>query len=247
MLLGAGQFNAGVLDFSALSLVVAAGDSIELLVTADTAPVAQLAPGETYQISTAAAAFGADSVFVGRPIAVSGATQTGTLLTVPPPSLDIVAGPAHSTTPLSVFPSATGIAMTQLQLTAGSSAPLQVTGLAVSASGSADDPTAVAGLRLFVDENGDGLLDGGDTLIQNLASPFSTDNGTANLSFSRTLAPSAVERWLLVYDLSGSAANGATLTATISAGAVTVGVVSSIVSVGIKVAVRPSVETEAMV
>lgn len=77
----------------------------------------------------------------------------------------------------------------------------------VRAAGSVHDSTDISGARLVLDADQDGAVSAGDPT---LAGPARFADDDAELSFSgigRTLAPNTSERWLLAYDLAGTASN----------------------------------------
>ena len=110
-----------------------------------------------------------------------------------------------------------------------------VNGLTVTAAGSIDDATDITAVRIVRDVNDNGLADFSDLLL-GAPTTFAMDDGTATFSgLGRTIAINQSERWLVVYDLSGTASHRETLRARIAASTdvmVTCDVSSAVVPTG---------------
>lgn len=108
----------------------------------------------------------------------------------------------------------TDIVAMQLKLTAGSNDAIMVSSITFRATnGTGNDDTGIAdnSVRLYNDENGNGVVDGGENLVVNKYLSFTNDNGFVTFDgFTNTIAPNRSTNWLLVYDLSGSANDGDT-------------------------------------
>ncbi len=80
-------------------------------------------------------------------------------------------------------------------------------------SGSGHETENIASVKLWLDVNGDGLVDGGDTQIGSAAT-FSSDNGVVVFSSLSQVLPSGQRsNLLLTYDLNGSALQNETFSA----------------------------------
>jgi hypothetical protein len=93
-----------------------------------------------------------------------------------------------------------------------------LTGLRITASGTANDLADVDGVHLYADVNGNGLLESGVDVF--LAGPvaFSADNGVAVFSgLARTIAPAGVETWLVLADFDAAAVMSRTFRAAVAA------------------------------
>lgn len=104
----------------------------------------------------------------------------------------------------------TGEVVLQVELFVGVQEDVVVDSVTFTGSGTGVEPVDIASVSLYADENGDGVLDGSDTLL-GVSQSFTLDNGPVTFSsLGRTIAASGSELWLVVYDLSGSAPLGAT-------------------------------------
>lgn len=97
----------------------------------------------------------------------------------------------------------------------GGPAATTITRVRVTAAGTGDDAADVSLVRLVLDRDADGAESAGDTTLA--SGRFAQNDGTLDLTLSRALAVGAAERWLVVYDLAGSAAGGETFRASVSA------------------------------
>ena len=179
-------------------LSVPAGSSQDLLVVWDYngAPT----PGQTFTArvnSGDVAAIGSSS---GAVIVVSGGPFVGGTQTVTDPALAIAAGPNFPTAGV-IFPNTSNVPTLTLRLSAGSVETVRVTQVSIAAIGSGNDATDLSGVRLYRDDNSNGLLDG-DTLLAS-ATSFPSDDGTLAFAIPAGLLdiPSNSSRdLLLVYD-----------------------------------------------
>ncbi|MBI4835325.1 MAG: PKD domain-containing protein [Planctomycetes bacterium] len=94
-----------------------------------------------------------------------------------------------------------------------------ISAVKVTPSGTANDNTDIAAVRLVLDANDNGISDTGDTIL--VSSTFATDNTaiTMTLGSPRTIAIAGSENWLVVYNLNGSASTGETFSSQVSANA----------------------------
>jgi hypothetical protein len=110
--------------------------------------------------------------------------------------------PANSTQQ----PGALDVAVLHVQVTNSSAIPVTLTGLVLTASGSGNDLTGITGVRVYLDNNADGIVDAGDSPLG--AGVYSGDNGTATIILDNILNASSSETLLVVYDLSTTAGSG---------------------------------------
>ncbi len=99
----------------------------------------------------------------------------------------------------------------------GDAAPVTVDSVTVHASGTGNDATDVTAVRLRVDTDCDGVLDGGEPQLGSDRS-YAADDGTVTFDgLGRTIAAGARECWLVTYDLGRSACPCETFLASIDA------------------------------
>jgi len=169
----------------------------------------------TGQISSASVTAAASPSFP-----VSGGAWT---LTDGPPVLTVSAGTGHPAA--STLPgNQSGVCVAVARLTA-SGEPQTVSAVSVAASGTANDTTAVAQLRLFRDHptlGTQGALDGNDTQL-GTGQTFATDDGTVTVSgLGLVVSQSASEDVLVVVDWNAPGIQtGQTFRATVTAVAAT--------------------------
>jgi MYXO-CTERM domain-containing protein len=105
-----------------------------------------------------------------------------------------------------------GVPALQLELRADNEV-CTVEAVEISAAGSIDDAADVTAVRLVRDVNENGLADFSDALI-GAPAIFGADDGVARFAgLNHRIARDGAERWLVVYDLSGSASDQETLRA----------------------------------
>jgi hypothetical protein len=78
-----------------------------------------------------------------------------------------------------------------------------LTGLQLAASGSGDDATGVSNVSLYLDNNGNGLVDASDSLLA--GGTYPSNNGTLTLNFTAVVGPASTAHLLVAYNFSGSA------------------------------------------
>ncbi|HES59488.1 MAG: T9SS type A sorting domain-containing protein [Calditrichaceae bacterium] len=111
--------------------------------------------------------------------------------------------------------SAANVEMLQMKLTASGVEAINISQIIFTASGTGHDRNDVVNnsVRLYRDNNDDGLLDAGDTQLGTGLS-FSGDDGTVTFNLSGVSIPAgSYQNWLLVLSFDGSAANGVTFRA----------------------------------
>jgi hypothetical protein len=94
----------------------------------------------------------------------------------------------------------------QIRATNPSAAGATLTSLQLTASGSGNDATGITDVSLYADNNGNGVVDGGDILLT--SGTYPSNNGTLILNFTGVIAPSSSMNYLVVYDFSSSAPAG---------------------------------------
>jgi|GEM_PF-3344790 len=201
--------NNGTATFSKTPpLLVPASGCVYLLATCDL----NASVGDDFQIridlsgdvSARGASTGTLISPVGLPLVggVKTAAAAGT-----PGSLEVHPG-ASSPASQFVQPGQTDVAVLQLNLRSSSLENTRVSSITFRGSGSGNDAACIAEVRLYVDQNADGMWDAGDTL---LGSPGTYDADDGSVTFSglnEVIASAAASHWLLVYDLSGGASSG---------------------------------------
>ncbi|MBN8217220.1 MAG: hypothetical protein J0L75_11310 [Spirochaetes bacterium] len=132
-------------------------------------------------------------------------------------TLALATGPQNPTSS-SIASNANNVPMLQFQVTAGASEDVRITSFAFHAGGSGNDllDIATGGVKLYLDNNADGHVDGGDTLITGGQS-YAFDNGTATFSGLNFVVPAGTTRTLLLAtSFNGNAVNGASFSASMT-------------------------------
>ncbi|MCK6550923.1 hypothetical protein L6R52_34110, partial [Myxococcota bacterium] len=185
----------------ALALSVQPGPAVHVLVT--TSFTGTPVGGETLELTVEPTA-GVSVTSASSAVAVAGAPVAGTLFTVGG-GFELAVGPASSAG-FAVNQAEQGVPALQLALRAVNEA-CTVHGLTLRAAGSIDDARDLSGVRLVRDVNDNGVFDFGDAPIAGPAT-FSGDDGTVTFAgLAESLGLDASARWLVVYDLSGTATN----------------------------------------
>ncbi len=95
--------------------------------------------------------------------------------------------------------------------------PARVLSMRVDTSGTLLDDSGVLGVRIYEDVDGDGTVTQRDTLLGGPV-PFPADDGFVDLPLTNATVSTFVRRnWLVTYDLSANAAQGATFQAAVVA------------------------------
>jgi hypothetical protein len=94
----------------------------------------------------------------------------------------------------------------QIVVSNQSTASATLTGLVLTASGSGNDLTGITGVQVLLDNNGDGAVDGEDSLLGSAA--YSGDNGTAFLMINLAVPGSSSVTLLAAYDFDPAAPEG---------------------------------------
>jgi hypothetical protein len=113
------------------------------------------------------------------------------------------------------LPGATGVAVLEVQVSNLSALAATLTGMTLSATGSGVDNTGIAMVRIWLDANDDGIVDGSDLLLGSGSYP--TDNGTAVIVLNAAVGAGESVHLLVVDDFSALAPEG-TYQANINAG-----------------------------
>ncbi len=144
--------------------------------------------------------------------ATSSPTGTSSPTSVPtPPLVHLTVGPSEP--PAANFIPGSSVPVLQLQVNNQSNAPTTFTSLKLTASGTGNDATGITSVSLYVDTNGNGILDGGDSLLT--SGTYGSDNGTLTLSFTNSVPAFTTEQLLVVYTFSATASG--TYTASVAA------------------------------
>jgi hypothetical protein len=207
MNIGAAGFLAGnKVNFGALTQSLNGLGTIDLLVTLETKDVNEVAVGATFQMTIDAMAL--ERAADGRQEMALGVPLAGPTRTVPTPQVNYAVGPQS---PIGApFPSnGQDVVALQVRLSSVSDRPVSVETLQLTASGEVDDPSSVVTAKLYEDRNGDGEIDGSNTLLAIVPTPFIADNGV--MSFSRlglNVAAGETKDLLVAFDFTGPTAAG---------------------------------------
>lgn len=163
--------------------------------------------GDTYQLDLEPA-LDLQITSASSAVSISGPVLTGAVLTAGG-GFEVAIGP-QSSPGVPVNQSSQGLAVMQLELSSiNESCTVQT--ITLRAAGSIDDRVDLSAVRLVYDANNNGLFDFTDVALAPAAT-FSQDDGAVSfVNLARTLGIDVSERWLVVYDLSGSASNLETL------------------------------------
>jgi len=200
----------GTITFGSLSETISSGTAQNWIVVYNY-DLLENTINETFQVTLpgndAVAATGATSsqtiTPTGAPVSGGEAviSETGTL--------GLSAGSANPGN-TNITNSETDLEVIQVALNAGPNEDVLVSSVTFSISGTfADNTDFTSGsIELYLDDNGNGLLDAGDSQL-GTGQSWSEDNGTVTFSsLSRTIILNTTQYWLLVCDLSGTASAG---------------------------------------
>lgn len=126
-------------------------------------------------------------------------------------ALDVAPGPG-TPGPAVAAPTDTGVCVLQLAVTAGPDEDVKISSIRFREYGTALPQSAISTVGLYVDADADGAYTPAADLpaLATLAAGYAAD-GTATLAaIDRVVPAGATERWILVYDLSGTGAVGQT-------------------------------------
>ena len=201
-MLGSGSFSQddGALSFT-LSQPIQAGPALYLL--AVVSMTASPLGGQTFTLELDPAA-NLSITSASNAVAVTGPALTGALLTAGG-GFQVARG-AQSNAGAAVNQQLQSVPVLQLDLTSVNEA-CTVQSIALRAVGSIDDRTDISAVRLLYDANDNGIVDFADVPLGSPATFLQDDGVVTFTGLSRTLGTNASERWLVAYDLSGSASN----------------------------------------
>jgi hypothetical protein len=206
---GWGTFGSddGTVTFDRLDEVLTASTTQYWLVVMDLNPSAML--GQTFAVSVATDAdVGATGLLSLETGTVSGAPVGGGTKTVGVSgSLSIFPG-LNSPPPRNELANAQNLEMAQMALVPSSVESVRVKSLTVSARGTGNAQTDVSQVRLYRDGSGNGLLDASDPLL-GTGMFDAAGRVTFSLATNETIPANGEMNYLVVYNLSGSAAGGA--------------------------------------
>jgi hypothetical protein len=128
-------------------------------------------------------------------------TCTATFNLIPPPTLTLTIGPNSPGQGTAYTRGQTNRAMLQFVATAGSSEAVRLTTLTVRAGGSGNDQTGVTSVKVWLDANGNGQVDGGDTQVG--SGTYNADNAVLTLALSpaQVIPAGGSRTYLVTYDL----------------------------------------------
>ncbi|MHC5037814.1 MAG: Kelch repeat-containing protein, partial [Planctomycetota bacterium] len=121
--------------------------------------------------------------------------------------------------PTIVGPTATGVTVLQLAVTAGPDEQVRFESLRFREYGTALAQTAIASLGLYIDADGDGAYAPAvdTTVLGTLAAGYDANDTATFAGLDRILHPGSTELWILVYSLSGTGAVGETFLPSVDA------------------------------
>lgn len=130
-------------------------------------------------------------------------TPTNTIVVLP--ILQVSAGPAPPLNSTQA-PGTLSVPVMQVNLKNNSNGPATLTQIDLQASGTGNDQTGITSIKVYVDTNGNGMVDAGDVLLT--TGSFLSDNGQVNLNFNDTIPALSNQDLLVTYDLSSTAPSG---------------------------------------
>jgi hypothetical protein len=98
------------------------------------------------------------------------------------------------------------VGVLQVQVSNPGTIPATLTGLVISAGGSGNDQAGIANVQVYLDANGNGVADGGESILG--TGTYNGDNGTASITINSEVPANSNESLLVVYNLSTSAGIG---------------------------------------
>ena len=81
--------------------------------------------------------------------------------------------------------------------------PANLTSLTLSASGTGNDQTGISSVSLYLDVNGNGLVDGGDSLLGTTV--YGSNNGAGTINFTQSIPAGGANTFLVVDNFSPTA------------------------------------------
>jgi hypothetical protein len=221
LLLSQSTYNAddGDVEFSGFSETIPEDQSLYYLLVYDfnLAPIGSTfsasIPNETY-ISAVGLTSGETPVIVGLPVASS---EVEIVASGSPGAMYAVEG-GQSPADGNVLADEQVVEMMQIAISVTSVEDIQLQSIIIDATGSADDSTAISGVTLFKDVNGNGVYNAGiDVVLGTPSLTFSVDNGSITFSGLNEQIPAGESIDVgVMYDLSGLGATGETLSLTVN-------------------------------
>lgn len=120
-----------------------------------------------------------------------------------PGELEISGGPGNSRLPRQIAGTPDVVAM-HLKLKSSSGDSVVVDGIRFSTKGDGDDTSGIDAVKLFRDDDGDGVVDPADPQL-GATNFFDSDNGAVTFSLNETIPSGQEALWILAFDLSDSA------------------------------------------
>jgi len=141
-------------------------------------------------------------------LAASTLTPTATLANTPtatPETVTVASGPVvpSSSTKL---PGTIGVPVLEIQALNLGAASASVTHLRLTASGSGNDNSGISSVALYLDTNGNGMVDPSEILLA--TGSYAADDGQVTLNLSNTIPPGSAANYLVVYNFSAGAPTG---------------------------------------
>jgi hypothetical protein len=163
--------------------------------------------GDTYELSLNPAV-DVQLTSASNAVAISGAPISGAILTAGG-GFGVARG-AQASPGAPVNQSMQSLAVIQLDMQSVNES-CTVQAITLRAAGSIDDRADISAVRLVYDANDNGLYDFTDVAIAPPSTYVQDDGAVSFTGLTRTLGQDVSERWLVIYDLSGSASNLQTL------------------------------------
>jgi hypothetical protein len=194
--------GAANFDLTAMPEVIPAGSSKYWLLVYDLNGLAPAGSTFTSQISTSAS-IESTGTWSGLSLPLQGAPVLGATITIVAPggpgSLTIRVGP--NTPSIRCYNNVQDVPIFQVSLTASSVGNITVTNTTFTAYGSGEDFWDLTGVSLYLDADGGGTLNAGDTILGAAHQQYTADDGTVTFVGVNYLIPAGATRnFLLVYD-----------------------------------------------
>jgi len=101
------------------------------------------------------------------------------------------------------LPGTGNVPVIQFQLNNPGISNVTLTSLTLTASGSGNDNTGIGTVSLYADNNNNGIVDGGDTLLG--TGTYSGNNGTVVFNFTNSVPSNGNKTYLVVDSFTGGA------------------------------------------
>ncbi|MBI4975990.1 MAG: hypothetical protein HZC28_00815 [Spirochaetes bacterium] len=116
---------------------------------------------------------------------------------------------ANNPSSTNVASNTTDLLMLQFTATMNNGESVKLSNITIRATGTGDDTfdVSAASVRLYFDNNANGAIDGGDTLLG--SGSYNSNDGVFSVqNINRTLTPNSVTNFIVVQSFSGNATNG---------------------------------------